>query len=60
MVPRNAGHRDMAPKDRDQGTVPGGIAGRLEIMAPAATATVTSLGQAAGVMGRRGRKIRDP
>lgn len=64
MVRKDVGRRDMDPKDRAQGTVLEGSAGRLEIMAPvapvalAATVMAMSMGRGAGVMGRTGREIR--
>ena len=56
MFPRNMGRKATDPKDR--GTVPGEIAGREEIMAPAIMVMAMPMG--AGVMGTMGREIRDP
>lgn len=58
MVRKDVGRRDMDPKDRAQGTVLEGSAGRLEIMAPVAPVMAMSMGRGAGVMGRTGREIR--
>ena len=60
MVRKDAGRRDMDPKDRARGTVPAGSAGRLEIMAPAALAATVmamSMGRGAAMVGRMGREI---